>query len=373
MTSPTNITLLSRAILQKTKTKNPGTEQVVLYQPGIGTTYSSMTRVWAGAFGEGLIENIREAYGFIVHNWVEGDEIYLFGFSRGAYTARSVAGLISKFGLLSKRGMDGIGYVLDAYRAHLLDDPSQVDKLASKYERKSVTVPIKFVGVWDTVGSLGIPDLYIFGVKASALDFVLGKINQQFQFADTDLHPMIENAFHAYHPLMSRLIGSMALNEVRAPFWPTIWKLRPDNKNTRLQQCWFPGAHASVGGGDPQHGISDITLAWMIQKLTDHTDLEYDLQYLLDSRKTFGPNHMDVRWGDEIWKDSNVGIWKMSGTKARTPNKYLTKDDVGSITNEFIHKSVVTRVQSLGTKFEHPDLGGLEEDKFGEVEKILSW
>src|SRR5436190_1453746 len=131
MTTPTNITLLSRAILQTTKAKNPGTEQVVLYQPGVGTTYSTMTRVWAGAFGEGLIENVREAYG-------------------------------------------------------------------SKYERKSRNVPIKFVGVWDTVGSLGIPDLYIFGVKASALDFILGKINQQFQFSDTDLHPMIENAFHAF-------------------------------------------------------------------------------------------------------------------------------------------------------------------------------
>lgn len=198
MTTPTNITLLSRAILQTTKVKNPGTEQIVLYQPGVGTSLDAFTRLKSGAFGEGLMDNVREAYGFIVHNWEEGDEIYIFGFSRGAYTARSTAGLICKFGLLTKRGMDGIGYVLDAYRQDLFAKPGEIEMLASKYERKSANVPIKFVGVWDTVGSLGIPDLYILGVRASAFDFVLGKINAQYQFSDTDIHPMIQYAFHAY-------------------------------------------------------------------------------------------------------------------------------------------------------------------------------
>jgi uncharacterized protein (DUF2235 family) len=127
----------------------------------------------------------------------------MLGFSRGAYTARSVAGLICQFGLLTKRGMDGIGEVLDAYRHSLLDQPDEVAKLASKYERKSANVPIKFVGVWETVGSLGIPDLYILGVRASAFDWVLGKINKQYQFSDTSLHPMIDFAFHAYVPLQS--------------------------------------------------------------------------------------------------------------------------------------------------------------------------
>jgi uncharacterized protein (DUF2235 family) len=200
MLSPTNITLLSRAILQTTKA---GIEQIVFYQPGIGTSLDAWTRFRTGAFGNGLMDNVREAYGFIVHNWEEGDEIYIFGFSRGAYTARSVAGLICRFGLLTKRGMDGIGQVLDAYRKHLLTQPGEVEILASKYERRSANVPIKFVGVWDTVGSLGIPDLYILGIRASAFDFVLGKINQQYQFSDTDLHPMIQYAFHAY-----QLIGA---------------------------------------------------------------------------------------------------------------------------------------------------------------------
>ena len=140
-----------------------------------------------------------------------------------------------------------------------------------------------------------------------------------------------------------------------------------------MKQCWFPGAHSSIGGGDPSHGLSDITLAWMVQKLANYTDLEYDLQYILDSRKTFGPNHMDTPWGSEIWRDSNVGIWKLSGQKPRSPGKYLTAADAGSITNEYIHKCISVRIAALGSKFQHPDLAGLEEDEYGDVEKKLSW
>jgi len=111
----------------------------------------------------------------------------------------------------------------------------------------------------------------------------------------------------------------------------------------------------------------------MVQKITNYTDLEYDLQYLLNSRKTFGPNHMNTPWGCEIWPDPDVGIWKLSGRKARTPGKYLTAADAGSKTNECIHKCVTVRIAAMGKKFHHPDITGLEEDEFGEVEKKLSW
>jgi uncharacterized protein (DUF2235 family) len=201
--SPTNVTLLSRSILQNAE---EGTDQLVLYQPGIGTELGWFDRVHGGAFGVGLMDNIREAYTFIAYNWHPGDSIYLFGFSRGSYTARSVAGLISLFGLLTKRGMDGIPEVLDAYSASKLSDPNVVAELAAKYERKAAVVPIKFVGVWDTVGSLGIPDLYILGIRASWFDNILAVINKQYQFSDTNLHPNIEFAFHAYLILRNSLI-----------------------------------------------------------------------------------------------------------------------------------------------------------------------
>ena len=203
MTSPSNVVLLSRAIRQQTTDTSPSIEQIVYYQRGIGTELGTLTRIRTGAFGDGLMENVREAYGFIVHNWVAGDEIYLFGFSRGAYTARSIGGLISEFGLLTKRGMDGIAYVLDAYEKKTLSDPNTFKSLTDNYERAAADVPIKFIGVWDTVGSLGIPDVYIFGWQPPLTNMLLGQINEKYQFSDTNLHPNIENAFQAYVSFLS--------------------------------------------------------------------------------------------------------------------------------------------------------------------------
>lgn len=204
MISPTNVTLMSRAILPVTPitSKKPGIEQIVYYQAGVGTSYGTLERIRAGAVGEGLMEHVREVYGFIVHNYSDGDEIYLIGFSRGAYTARSVSGLISRFGLLTKRGMDGIAYVLDAYRkAEFSNSDAIIEELAAKYERGYVNVPIKMVGVFDTVGSLGIPDVYFGGFKVPGIDEILNVIDENYQFSDTNLHDNVEYAFQAYLPL----------------------------------------------------------------------------------------------------------------------------------------------------------------------------
>ena len=154
-----------------------------------------------------------------------------------------------------------------------------------------------------------------------------------------------------------------------------VWKLSPTNKSTTLKQCWFPGDHGGVGGGDTYHGTSDIALAWMVQKITDYTGLEYNLQYLLDSRKTFDEHQMDIPWACETWEEEYKGIYKLTGFKARTPNKNLTAEEKadGYVTNEYVHKSVAVREEKFGDKFTHPDLGGLEEDAFGEVEEKLRW
>ena len=176
-------------------------------------------------------------------------------------------------------------------------------------------------------------------------------------------------------PISSLMVLSLALNEVRAPYSPTLWVLTPDNEKTTLKQCWFPGDHSAVGGGDSLHGLSDITLAWMVQNITNHTKLEYDLRYLLDSRKTFGQNHMNTPWACEMWPDSYVGIYKLAGKKPRTPGKYITlaEEQKGSRTNEYIHKSVFRRTEMMGKAFPHPDLNNLPEDEFGPIENALSW
>lgn len=366
-TDPSNVTLLARAILQESVVKKPGTEQIVLYQPGIGTSLSTFMRDYEGAFGIGLMQNVREAYGFVSVNWNKGDEIYIFGFSRGAYTARSVAGLISQFGLLTKRGMDGIGYVLDAYQASKFqgpDGPANIAQLAAKYERKAGPAPIKMVGVFDTVGSLGIPDFYILGQRVALLDDLLAKFNKKYQFSDVDIHPNIEFAIQA-----------LALNEHRAPFSPTLWNLQPDNKRTTLKQCWFPGYHGNVGGSDTTHDLSDISMAWMVQQITNFTDLEYSTEYLLASRKTFGPNKMNIPWGCAPIQDTDTGVFLLAGSKPRTPGKYLSDADIkkGVKTNEFYHRVVAVRAQALGKSWTFPSVAGLPEEAFGPVEQKLSW
>jgi hypothetical protein len=171
-------------------------------------------------------------------------------------------------------------------------------------------------------------------------------------------------------------LPSLALNENRAPFTPTLWKITPDNHTTNMKQVWFVGAHSSVGGSDDSHGLSDITLAWMIQQLTNYTKIEYDKKYLLDSRETFGPNHMDTPWSTEAWVDpyTSKWFWRFSGYKLRTPGKYVTAQDPKDVrTNEFVHRSVLRRIELQGKKYWHPDISALKEDQFGDVEQDLSW
>lgn len=223
--------MIARAIRQLDTTGGEDIQQVVYYQKGVGSSLDVIERIPSvsamlaktkngdksyleGAFGEGLEDNVRAAYGFIAHNFdpkpdSKGrfDEIYLFGFSRGAYTARSIGGLISQFGVLNKRGMDGIANVFAAYRAGaFLDKPpvtltQQQKKDADELKKRlqPATPRIRCIGVWDTVGSLGIPDIFFLGIKVP-LDTLFGDPNKYYQFHNTNLHPNVQYGFHAYVP-----------------------------------------------------------------------------------------------------------------------------------------------------------------------------
>jgi hypothetical protein len=170
----------------------------------------------------------------------------------------------------------------------------------------------------------------------------------------------------------------LALNEKRAPFSPTLWKLKPNNQHTKLKQVWFPGVHCAVGGGDKYHGLSSITLAWMVQKLSKRTHLEYSMDYLRQSRETFEPiikgvkiNEMsEYHWACSPYTDSYQGIFRLSGRKARTPNRYHEKE--GERTNESIHKSVYERKEFMPS-YTHPDFDGLLPAKFGNIEREMMW
>jgi len=134
------------------------------------------------------------AFVYVCHNYCPGDEIFLFGFSRGAYTARAVAGLISEFGLLTKPGLEGFGEVYKHYTKNTLNVDT-IKMLGDKFPRIA-DVPIKFIGVWDTVGSLAVPQVYLFGYSPKALNVLMAR-TQTFQLHRVELYPNIQYACHA--------------------------------------------------------------------------------------------------------------------------------------------------------------------------------
>jgi uncharacterized protein (DUF2235 family) len=223
-----------------------GVEQRIFYDKGVGTGRFEHFR--GGSFGWGLSQNVQDAYMFLVQNFDPGDEIFLFGFSRGAYTARSVAGLVRNSGLL-KRGFEGkLNAAYELYRDR--DDDTHPRSVEAELFRRSFShvVRIKFIGVWDTVGSLGIP-----------VDFPgVHLVNDRWKFHDVKLSTFVDNAFQA-----------LAIDERRKPFTPTLWEQQPDATNQTLEQVWFSGVHSDVGGGYPETGLSDIALRWMMTKARD--------------------------------------------------------------------------------------------------------
>jgi uncharacterized protein (DUF2235 family) len=221
-------------------------DQVTFYDDGVGADATGLNRVLQGAFGQGLLQKIQDGYTKIAHVYDPGDEIFLFGFSRGAYTARSLAGMIANCGLPTGSFSDDC--VTQAFAAYR-DPVNRASILAGLTACGLGAATIQMVGVWDTVGSLGIPA--IFG----AVD------ESAYGFLDTGLHPDVKNGYQ-----------SLALDEKRAQFPATLWTSVPAAGQT-LEQAWFSGCHGDVGGGTALGGgvdagtrLCDITMGWMVAK-----------------------------------------------------------------------------------------------------------
>ena len=216
--------------------------QVAYYDDGVGSDGTPLEKLLGGAFGTGLYQKIKEGYAKIAHVYESGDRIFLFGFSRGAYTARALGGMITASGLPTQNFDDAlVELAFKAYRDE--DDRAQI--LKDLQGRYAIEVPkIAMVGVWDTVGSLGIPAI------VGGVDPVI------YGFLNTSLSPNVLNAYQA-----------LAIDERRSEFPPTLWSGAPA-PGQNMEQVWFAGVHCDVGGGYPEHGLSDITLAWMVGKAT---------------------------------------------------------------------------------------------------------
>jgi hypothetical protein len=167
---------------------------------------------------------------------------------------------------------------------------------------------------------------------------------------------------------------SLALNEARAPYSPTLWTKEIDNDQV-LKQVWFPGIHTSIGGGNAVYSISDITLAWMVQKLKNHTDLQCDQTYLENGIKgrgaqLFGPNDLSIPWGNGTWKVNHDLPYWLGGTKARTPGNYHPPAD--RETCEYVHKSTRERIER--GDYKGPDVSHLhEDDSDDDIEEKMKW
>ena len=234
------------------------TEQHVFYDEGVGTG-NWLDRLVGGATGAGLEQNVLDGYLFLADNYREGDRLYLIGFSRGAYTVRRLTGFICRFGLL-KKGAVGPATFEQAARA-LYEQFQQLEPGSDPPTRSSSRFypDIEALGVWDTVGALGLPRHWL-------LTALMSFRRRKYEFIDDQLS---EKVHHAYHAL--------ALDEPRKLFTPTLWQA--DQQHPDLQQVWFAGAHSNVGGGYQEAGLSDTALLWMIEQLRE-CGLHFRPEYL---------------------------------------------------------------------------------------------
>ncbi|MCP4582659.1 MAG: DUF2235 domain-containing protein [candidate division Zixibacteria bacterium] len=239
---PTNVLKLARAIKPFGSQNIP---QQVFYDWGVGSYYGN---VRGGITGKGINKNIMDDYRYIVQNYSPGDELFFFGFSRGSYTVRSLCGLINNCGILRRPNAKLIETAFKHYKKPGRDyAPDGKKSLEFKRKFSHASKKVAFVGVWDTVGALGIPFSF------------LGFLNRADEFYDTKMGPNIVIARHA-----------MAIDEQRSDFEPTVWVPRP---GVSLKQVWFAGVHSDIGGTYPPDKrtnakLADIPLDWIMREAT---------------------------------------------------------------------------------------------------------
>jgi uncharacterized protein (DUF2235 family) len=327
----TNIVKLARVALG---TAPDGVAQVSRYVEGVGTDPDDgeYRAFLEGAIGVGVDRRILDGYRFLAERYKPGDEIYLFGFSRGAFQARSLAGLINFVGLLAPGALHEANTAWSCYQERDLGaDLATRDRLRKLGQ---ADVRIACLGVWDTVGNLGIP---LIGAH---------RWNRHFAFHDTELSPLVDVGLQA-----------LAIDEPRGPFSPSLWTSHRDTTPPRgqhIEQVWFPGSHANVGGGFPDSSVSDISLLWMAERAMATTGVAFDLARL---RAMASPDPLGevvaptsdgiyrasrlmpfVRLiGQDVsgiapWRRSLLGTWRTS----RLPVHLVT-------VNENLHPSVAAR------------------------------
>lgn len=272
--APSNVVLLSRLI----KPADGSVPQIVYYDPGVGTGGGLIERVKGGITGSGLDLNIAECYRFIVQNFAQGDELYFFGFSRGAYTVRCLAGLIRKCGILKRENILEYRSAIELYRdGQHPDDPGPT---AFREKWSCPECAIRMVGVFDTVGTNGIPAA--FGFKW---------MHDKRRFHDAELSSMVQIGAQA-----------LAVDEKRRQFGAVPWDAPKPGKRHAVLQKWFVGCHSDIGGGMDDPGLSNVALHWMAENARD-AGLAIDMDALQNEHKpdALAPIHESRKGFYRIW------------------------------------------------------------------------
>jgi uncharacterized protein (DUF2235 family) len=275
--------------------KEPG-RQVAYYDPGVGTsaapaaltrTAKSITRFVGLAFAYGMTKNIEDAYEYLMDKYEEGDRVFLFGFSRGAFTVRAMAGMLHKCGLLEKGSTNLIPYASKIYK-HGSSSVAKGFKNTFSRECKP-----HFIGVWDTVKSVGL---------------IIPR-----KFPNAVLNPDVKFGRQA-----------LAIDEKRSKFRPNLWE-ESENNNQRIMQVWFAGFHSDVAGSHREAGLPNIALKWMVD--------EAEKCGLLIDKKVYREIKTDYK--DRV-HNSLFPLWWLLGWKSR-------KIKEGS----FVHGSVYKRIKDI--------------------------
>ena len=326
-----NVCLMYNAIC---KQGEDGVRQLKAYDTGVGTGYSLKDKFAGGVIGLGIDNKIKNIYTFLMLNYEPGDDIYIFGFSRGAYTARSLAGFIRNCGILKHMHINLVDKAYELYRDrndYTTPDSDLMVSFKNDYCVEQVT-KIKFIGVWDTVSSLGLP----FSL--------FNKYNKErYKFHDATLSSTVENAYHA-----------LAVDERRLMFKPTLWeKSKNLEKNDRIQkmeQRWFPGVHCNVGGGYRDRGLSNGALNWLTLKARE-AGLCFDAGKL----DNLQPNPIDKMANSYILP---YNLWP----------PILREINLAPVYNAFIDKSVWDRKKNKSSKYQ-PKNVTMSENQYEELIK----
>lgn len=299
-------------------------QQIAYHDDGVGTQENLVWKTFSGAFGLGLTRNITQLYTFLVKNYAPGDQIYVFGFSRGAYTVRALAGLICRCGVIdhSKHSdlqiedatKEAIRILRNSFRRGLFEI-FRNDQRKTKLEQRVLTqarefrekyavkdhwpdnaASIRFVGVWDTVDAYGLPFDHLAKFWHDCI--------YPFRFPDRILNRQVVRASHAisidderhsFHPVLWDESGedvSPSVDEIEEPTLETVDSDDvgvPTYAGSRINQVWFSGVHSNVGGGYPKDGMAMVTLDWMMSE-TEQTFVDTKgkkwpgLQFLQEER-----------------------------------------------------------------------------------------